>query len=152
MFTEDQFVTGAGEALDHNQHRASSTRVAPINQAGQPVLESGKNCVRLEGTMPVLVVDSATAASSRGMAWQLYSQVRGLFVETLRRQHIFLSIFMARGEAQVLLTLSQRVTVGVPRHTPSLPQNKGLHVCRGGRQQGTKGSEVLQCSSFAPTT
>jgi hypothetical protein len=60
---------------------------------------------------PVLVLGKQAVEGSRGVPWQLFHQVRGVFLEMLRRNHVVFSIFMAQGKHQGELTLTQRVTV-----------------------------------------
>jgi hypothetical protein len=59
----------------------------------------------------MLVLGKQAVEGSRGVPWQLFHQVRGVFLEMLRRNHVVLSIFMAQEGDQVVLTLTQRVTV-----------------------------------------
>jgi hypothetical protein len=49
--------------------------------------------------------------ASRGVPWQVFHQVRAVFFDMMRRHHVVLSILLANGEAQLPLTLSQRVLV-----------------------------------------
>ncbi len=125
MLTDDQF--GVNAMIDMGTRpRSGSTRVAPekAQQDSGPAATTSFRPKPRASThlgmptsaympLPVLVVDAQTAQRNRGMVWQLFVQVRGVFVETLRRQHILFSIFMAKGDAQVLLTLPQRVMVRV---------------------------------------
>lgn len=60
-------------------------------------------------------------------------QVRGVFKEMLRRHHVLFSIFLAHEDAQVVLTLAQRVTVR---------SNKNGVGDRRGRREG---SRLLLC-------
>ncbi len=60
---------------------------------------------------PVMLLDRHVVEASRGVPWQLFNQVRGVFIEMLRRHHVVLSIFMANGDAQLPLTLTQRILV-----------------------------------------
>lgn len=46
--------------------------------------------------------------------WASMCQVLGVFKEMVRRHHVLFSIFCAHDDAQVVLTLTQRVTVGQP--------------------------------------
>ena len=62
----------------------------------------------------LMLLDKSTVHAQRGVPWQLFHQVRGVFVEMLRRHHVVLSIFMAHGDAQLPLNVTQRVTVRVP--------------------------------------
>jgi hypothetical protein len=62
---------------------------------------------------PVMLLDRHVVVASRGVPWQLFNQVRGVFIEMLRRHHVVLSIFMANGDAQLPLSLNQRVLVSI---------------------------------------
>ena len=58
-----------------------------------------------------MLLDRHVVVASRGVPWQLFHQVRGVFIEMLRRHHVVLSIFMANEDAQLPITLAQRVLV-----------------------------------------
>jgi hypothetical protein len=60
-----------------------------------------------------MLLDRHVVEASRGVPWQLFNQVRGVFIEMLRRHHVVLSIFMANGDAQLPLSLNQRVLVSI---------------------------------------
>jgi hypothetical protein len=51
-------------------------------------------------------------------------QVLGVFKEMVRRHHVLFSIFCAHDDAQVVLTLTQRVTVG-PLSPPCVVHLRG---------------------------
>ncbi len=47
----------------------------------------------------------------RGIPQQLYTQVRSIFAEMLRRHHVVFAVFKADGDAALLVTRPQRVLV-----------------------------------------
>jgi hypothetical protein len=57
------------------------------------------------------LMDRGTVEGGRGVPRQLFRQFRGLCLEMLRRHHVVLSVFMAHEDAQLPLTLPQRVAV-----------------------------------------
>jgi hypothetical protein len=77
--------------------------------AGPGVPEARKRSVG--SATPVLVLTRSDTDRSCGVPWQMYVQVRCVFMELVRRHHVVFSIFLAQPEAQVIMTLPQRVLV-----------------------------------------
>ena len=59
----------------------------------------------------VYAVDKRQLSGRTGIPRQLYTQVRGVFLEMLRRHHVVVSVFSARGDAALLMTQPQRMVV-----------------------------------------
>ncbi len=59
----------------------------------------------------VVVMDKEQAGAHRGIPQQLYAQVRSIFGEMLRRNHVVFAVFLADGDAELLITRPQRVLV-----------------------------------------
>jgi hypothetical protein len=61
----------------------------------------------------VVLLDKGEVQAAHGVPWQLFVQIKGVFVEMVKRHHVVLSIFLANGDAQLPLTLPQRILVRI---------------------------------------
>ena len=59
----------------------------------------------------VVAMDRQKLSGHTGIPRQLFRQVYVVFVEMIRRHHVFFAVFQARGDAALLLTRPQRVVV-----------------------------------------
>jgi hypothetical protein len=73
--------------------------------------QGGAGAAPAAGNRPLILMDRGTVEGGRGVPRQLFRQFRGLCLEMLRRHHVVLSVFMAHEDAQLPLTLPQRVAV-----------------------------------------
>ncbi len=102
-------------ATRREKHRASEDAEGPPRSRLQLALQHNSVAVEdrpsLKPPAPILVVNCADAAMHKGVPWQLYQQVKGVFLQLMSQQHLVFSIFAARGESLAMLTLAQRVLV-----------------------------------------
>ncbi len=51
------------------------------------------------------------ATQHRGIPWQIYHQISGVFVHMVKRHHVFFAVFFAPPDSVVMLTPEQRIAV-----------------------------------------
>ena len=95
------------------RRRSSGGGQKSVGSAGRGAEEDAPTLPKTASAVALMLLDKSTVHAQRGVPWQLFHQVRGVFVEMLRRHHVVLSIFMAHGDAQLPLNVTQRVTVRV---------------------------------------
>jgi hypothetical protein len=108
-----------GKVPRHGSTGSAATTGTGTNCRNRGSLVDSATASRLGGVgtapptqdVPILLLDRRVVEATRGVPSQVFHQVRAVFFDMMRRHHVVLSIFMANGEAQLPLTLSQRVLV-----------------------------------------
>jgi hypothetical protein len=103
--------TGSSRSLTNSQRQENkSNHPGSAKDLGATPADGGSDKGR--PAVPVVLLARSAVQQSRGVPWQLFRQVRGVFMEMVRRHHVVFSIFLAQGDAQLPLNLTQRILVG----------------------------------------